>query len=85
MPTPEELARQTIDALLRAAGWVVQSLDELNLSAARGVAVREMQSFGGPSDYSLFVDIKTPLQTIAKNFCLWRAFLAMARKNHFPQ
>jgi type I restriction enzyme R subunit len=58
MPTPEELARQTIDAQLRAAGWVVQSLDELNLSAARGVAVREMQSMGGPADYILFVDGK---------------------------
>ncbi len=31
---------------------------ELNLSASRGVAVREMQSEGGPADYVLFVDGK---------------------------
>ncbi|MDZ4405064.1 hypothetical protein [Prosthecobacter sp.] len=55
---PEQLARSNIDTMLAAAGWVVQSLDELNLSAARGVAVREMQSFGGPADYILFEDIK---------------------------
>ena len=55
---PEAVARQTIDALLGAAGWVVQDLAELNLSASRGVAVREMQSQGGPADYILFVDGK---------------------------
>lgn len=59
MTTPEELAHQTIDTQLSAAVWVVQSLDVLNLSAARGVAVREMQSMGGPADYTLFVDIKS--------------------------
>ena len=52
------MARQTIDAQLSAAGWVVQSLDAINLSAARGVAVREMRSQGGPADYILFVDGK---------------------------
>lgn len=58
MTTPEQTARQSIDALLSGAGWVVQSLDELNLSAGRGVAVREMQSQGGPADYILLVDSK---------------------------
>ena len=47
-----------IDAQLAAAGWAVQNLDQINLSAARGVAVREMQSQGGPADYILFVDGK---------------------------
>lgn len=56
--SPEQQARQTIDAQLVAAGWVVQDLVGLNLSAARGVAVREMQSQGGPADYVLFVDGK---------------------------
>jgi hypothetical protein len=28
MPTPEELARQNIDALLNACGWVVQELEQ---------------------------------------------------------
>jgi len=56
--TPEQLARIQIDAQLSAAGWTVQSMGELNLSASRGVAVREMQSMGGPADYILFVDGK---------------------------
>jgi type I restriction enzyme R subunit len=54
----EQVARESIDAQLRAAGWMVQSLGELNLSASRGVTVREMQSHGGPADYILFVDGK---------------------------
>ncbi len=56
--TPEQLARETIDAKLTAAGWSVQSLKDLNLFASRGVAVREMGSLGGPADYMLFVDAK---------------------------
>ncbi len=55
---PEQLARQKIEAMLQASGWSVQSLKDLNLSASRGVAVREMQSAGGPADYILFVDGK---------------------------
>lgn len=47
-----------IDAQLAAAGWAVQNRDQINLSAAHGVAVREMQSQGGPADYVLFVDGK---------------------------
>lgn len=54
----EQLARIQIDAQLSAAGWTVQSIGDLNLSASRGVAVREMQSHGGPADYILFVDGK---------------------------
>ncbi len=56
--TPEAHARQEIDAQLAAAGWVVQDLKDLNLAAAQGVAVREVQSLGGPADYMLFVDGK---------------------------
>ena len=56
--SPEQLAREAIDRQLEAACWVVQSLDQLNLSASRGVAVRELQSQGGPADYILFVDGK---------------------------
>ena len=36
--TPEQEAREHIDALLAESGWVVQNRDETNLSAARGVA-----------------------------------------------
>ncbi|MEA3439071.1 MAG: DEAD/DEAH box helicase family protein, partial [Chloroflexota bacterium] len=56
MPTPEQLARQKIDQLLQAAGWVVQDMRALNLGAGLGVAVREFQTESGPADYVLFVD-----------------------------
>ncbi|YCM45356.1 hypothetical protein V2O64_04885 [Verrucomicrobiaceae bacterium 227] len=58
MSTPEESARHHIDALLGAAGWAVQDIAEINLSAARGIAIRELRSQGGPADYLLFVDGK---------------------------
>ena len=58
MITPEQTARITIDALLSSAGWAIQNIASLNLPAASGVAVREMQSHGGPADYILFVDGK---------------------------
>jgi type I restriction enzyme, R subunit len=38
---PEEKARKHIDELLTAAGWVIQDLSKLDLSAGLGVAVRE--------------------------------------------
>ena len=39
--TPEQKARREIDADLVAAGWLVQDRDELDLTAGRGIAVRE--------------------------------------------
>jgi type I site-specific restriction endonuclease len=54
--TPEAKARQTIDARLISTGWVVQDMKQLNLGAARGVAVREYPTDTGPVDYVLFVD-----------------------------
>src|SRR5260221_1648251 len=56
--TPEQRARQNIDQLLAAAGWHVQSRETLNLSASRGVAVREFPLKTGFADYLLFVDRK---------------------------
>ena len=56
MTTPEEKARETIDGLLRAAGWQVQDRNALNLGAAQGVAVREFPLQTGFADYLLFVD-----------------------------
>jgi hypothetical protein len=44
--TPEEKARQTIDDKLQQAGWVVQDRDEMNISAALGVAFGP--AFDGP-------------------------------------
>jgi len=56
--TPEDRARKNIDQLLSAAGWIVQSRDEVNLSAGRGIAVREfpMKPGFGEADYLLYVD-----------------------------
>ena len=58
MPTPEELARENIDRLLDRSGWVVQDKSAANLSAARGVALRELSFKTGEPDYTLFVDGK---------------------------
>jgi len=59
-PTPEQEARQHIDAALEATGWVLQDRGEMNLSAAQGVAVREFKMADGHgfADYMLFVDGK---------------------------
>ena len=56
--TPEERAREKIDALLSASGWVVQTSQQINLSAAAGVAICELSFATGEPDYTLFVDGK---------------------------
>lgn len=55
---PEQIARDKIDEMLIQAEWVVQSKDKINLSASKGVAVREYQTDAGFADYVLFVDRK---------------------------
>ncbi len=55
---PEQLARDNIDAILLAAGWVLQNKNAINLNAGIGIAVREYQTDIGPADYVLFVDKK---------------------------
>ena len=52
---PEQRARERIDALLRAAGWIVQDNADFNRNASDGVAVREFLLPNGPCDYLLFV------------------------------
>jgi type I restriction enzyme, R subunit len=56
--TPEARARQTIDALLMQAGWQVCNMSDANISAARGVAVREfpLNAGYGFADYLLYID-----------------------------
>ncbi|MHB8789966.1 MAG: type I restriction endonuclease subunit R [Desulfobulbaceae bacterium] len=54
--TCEQHARQKIDALLAAAGWVIQDRENFNRNAALGVAVREFQLPNGACDYLLFID-----------------------------
>ncbi|MFQ5681909.1 MAG: DEAD/DEAH box helicase family protein [Candidatus Binatia bacterium] len=58
MPTPENQARENIDALLAQCGWIVQDKKAANLSAARGVALRELSFKTGEPDYTLFADGK---------------------------
>jgi type I restriction enzyme R subunit len=58
MSTPEELARERIDALLQQCGWVVQTKKQINLTAAPGVAICELTFKTGEPDYTLFVDGK---------------------------
>ncbi len=53
---PEQIARDAIDAQLRAAGWDVQSKDGINFHSGAGQAVREYSTATGPADYVLFVD-----------------------------
>ena len=54
--TPEAEARLKIDERLMQAGWIIQNVKQLNLSAGLGVAVREFPTDTGPVDYALFVD-----------------------------
>src|SRR5467141_1979576 len=59
MPSPEELARINIDALLEKCGWKLQTRSTINLDAAPGIAIREALLKGGDEvDYLLFVDRK---------------------------
>ncbi|MDM8547216.1 type I restriction-modification enzyme R subunit C-terminal domain-containing protein [Candidatus Venteria ishoeyi] len=55
---PEQIARDKIDKMLIAAEWMVQHKKDIDLSANKGVAVREYQTSVGPADYVLFVDKK---------------------------
>ena len=54
--SPEEKARLVIDQKLIQSDWVVQDLNELNPSAALGVAVREFPTSTGEVDYALFIN-----------------------------
>lgn len=60
MPTPEENARQKIDAMLVNAGWVVQDYRQAQIHAGRGVVLRNfpLTSGHGFADYLLYIDGK---------------------------
>lgn len=55
---PEQIARDKIDAQLRAAGWAVQDKKAIDFNVGGGQAVREYTTDVGPADYVLFVDKK---------------------------
>lgn len=56
--TPEEKARQEIDHQLTLCGWVIQDRADMNISAGRGVAIREFPLTVGEADYLLYADGK---------------------------
>jgi type I restriction enzyme R subunit len=56
--TPEQRARDQIDAQLAASGWTVQDKSSINLSASLGVAICELSFKSGEPDYTLFADGK---------------------------
>jgi type I restriction enzyme R subunit len=60
MGTPEAKAREIIDQLLAAAGWHVCDPANANITARRGVAIREFPLKSGHcfADYLLYIDGK---------------------------
>jgi len=48
--TSEQQARQRIDAMLTASGWVIQDYRAYNPAAARGIALREVPLKSGRCD-----------------------------------
>lgn len=54
--TPEQETRIVIDEKLKMSGWQVQNVNQLNLLAGLGVAVREFPTSTGPVDYVLFIN-----------------------------
>lgn len=60
MLTPEQRAITQIDKKLRAAGWIVQSLDAMDLSAGCGIAIRvfPLAPGHGFADHLLYGDRK---------------------------
>lgn len=55
---PEQIARDKIDTMLIASGWIVQPNNKINLNEGLGIAVTEYQTDVGPADYVLFVNKK---------------------------
>ena len=68
--TPEQAARDRIDAMLSQSGWVVQDKKKIDFGANLGVAVREYQTDVGPADYVLFVD-KKPVGVVEAKPEVW--------------
>ena len=67
---PEQIARDKIDTMLAAAGWIVQDHQMPDLGAGLGIALREYPTDTGPTDYLLIVDKKPCGLIEAKKFSL---------------
>jgi type I restriction enzyme, R subunit len=61
--SPEQVARDNIDKMLRASGWAVQEKTAIDFSEGDGQAVKEYTTDVGPADYVLFVD-RTPVGVV---------------------
>ena len=55
---PEQIARDRIDAQLRASGWAIQNKNAIDFNECQGQAIREYTTDTGPADYVLFVNKK---------------------------
>ena len=56
---PEQQARQSIDAMLAAAGWAFQDYKAFDSSTSTGIALREVPLKSDRCDYLLLVNRKT--------------------------
>jgi type I restriction enzyme, R subunit len=58
MTQPEDKARENIDGMLTKSGWTVRDQGEANISAYRGLAIRNftLKTGHGEADYLLYVD-----------------------------
>lgn len=58
--TPEQKSRQNIDKELQEAGWIIQDMDNLDITASFWIAVREfpLKNWHGFADYLLYIDGK---------------------------
>ena len=61
--TPEQKARDNIDAMLEQAGWLIQDKNKIDFGAGFGIAIREYPTDAGPADYVLFIN-KNPVGVI---------------------
>ena len=53
--TPEQEARDTIDAMLKTSGWVVPPKTAIDFDEGDGQAIREYTTDCGPADYVFFI------------------------------
>jgi len=62
--TPEQIAREKIDQMLRQSGWAFQSRDSIDFSASQGEAIREYPTSKGIAGYVLFIGALKPVANI---------------------
>ena len=71
MSTPEDQARESIDDLLTQADWVIQDPKQVNLSAGRGVVIRNfpLEAGHGFADYLFYIEGLLNNRVIECTFC----------------